>query len=251
MAFIMDCNKCPLRINTSAGLFVVCAGPCAKAFHITCVGLKKDHLCSLSSNVLWFCEECLNRFREWKSITSPAVPVKEPELQTVNREIADLKNQVAEILHTLKTIKPNTPSSDYTVHHSTPISSSNLSNGTNVDSACWDVNNSIQPEQNNERMRGASETNFSLFMTNIDSRVSEKEIKTMVSQCLGAPETECREVKKLVSKWMNCNATDNASFKVVIDGKWKEMAVKASTWPQGVKYREFVDRPINRWRPNH
>lgn len=71
----------------------------------------------------------------------------------------------------------------------------------------------------------------------------------MVSDSLCAPEEECSTITKLVPKTKNLKDLDYISFKIVLSSKWKEPALTAATWPKGVKFREFINRRGDTWKP--
>lgn len=90
---------------------------------------------------------------------------------------------------------------------------------------------------------------FSLFVSNIDSTVSELDIRRMVSRALNTPDPERIDVSKLVSKWNNNQPPDFISFKVTLNRKWKDQALNPLIWPKYVKFREFILRQNVTWRP--
>lgn len=208
------------------------------------------------------CEKCLPPFRKWKECFSEADSAPEiiseiiPEDRYVHNEIADLKLQVAGILQTLSSFSPADSSSHSPVHHSTPVMSSTLINGTNQN---YNDNNEESTEGTSSPKMycsiGENETiaqpntrqELSLFITNIDSCVTEADVKTMVCQCIGAPYNDCSRVVKLVSRHFKYGMLDNVSFRIDLNEKWREKALNASTWPCGVKFREFVNRA---WKPS-
>lgn len=89
---------------------------------------------------------------------------------------------------------------------------------------------------------------FPLFLTNIDGCVTEEQISCLVSHSLGAEENSLIVVKKLVPKW-KADIPDYAYFKVLVDVKYRRAALQAGTWPAGIKYREFFERPRITWKP--
>lgn len=253
----VHCRNCANRIVTAVGLYAVCAGPCAQSFHITCIGLSREHLRSLTKGVIWMCRECSSCFQKWKE--SSAVEPETSDTKSLRAEITDLKTQVAGILNTLSSITSIDNSTLHTtpIQHSTPVTSTKLLNGTreNYERA----KDSGQAEQNKQQLvdpvdpvGGTSEDNrcFSLLLSNIDSRVSENDVRSLVCQCTGAPSIDCEKVVKLVPRRIDCRTLDFVSFKIVLKEKWKPKAMDASTWPCGVKYRQFLNRSSNAWIPS-
>lgn len=205
-----------------------------------------EHLRSVSAGkgIVWLCGECTDAFAKWKEIsTKPTIPVAE----TVSSEIVDLKTKVDAIIATLTSITQNNVSSSPVIRHSTPVSYSQLSNGirteTNSSSTADFSGVEADPMLHTDR-------NFALLLTNIHNTVSGRDIQQMVSRSLGSSnEFECCSVKKLVPEWVDSNTLDYISFKVVLSEKWKTIAMCPSTWPEGIKFREFVRRRKT-WNPN-
>lgn len=81
---------------------------------------------------------------------------------------------------------------------------------------------------------------MSLFLTNIDRFATEKEVECMVRRSVGIEMEEEINVIKLVPKWKNVSLLDYASFRVVLDIRWKTVVMNSDTWPTGIKFREFV-----------
>lgn len=201
------------------------------------------------------CGDCSTHFRKWKEHSSVAETSKDVPNVSVDRslhaEIQELKLQVAGILKSLSSSSPTECVSNSVSHHSTPISSSTLIDGTNNSDAHL-LTGRISSERsvtniNNALSLSNSDQKLSLFLTNIDSEVSESEVRTMVCECVEAPVHDCFKVVKLVSKNVDCSMIDFVSFRVDLNVKWKEKALDAKTWPCGVKFRQFINRA---WKPN-
>lgn len=240
------CRKCSLSINAHVDLFTVCEGDCAGCFHAACVGLSEGDLgvLSMSSmNIIWMCDACSDKFRKkrdgiWHEPTEDVMNVK-----SVEEEVNLLKTTVAGIMDTLSKIVPTAASlSDKPLLHSTPIPSSSckLFNGTNATGS--DMNSDV-------RQCTTDGNEFSLFLTNIDESVTERDIRLMVSCALGTPESECIDVVKLASKWHHRRPLDYISFKVILDKQWKARAMDPSIWPKTIKFREFINLHNNTWKP--
>ncbi|XP_062534865.1 uncharacterized protein LOC134204057 [Armigeres subalbatus] len=99
------------------------------------------------------------------------------------------------------------------------------------------------------RVSNGANYSFALLLTNIDSSVSEDDVQVMVSRCLGACDTECKSIRKLVPRWVDTSSLDYISFKIVLNRKWKSIAMMPSTWPRNVKSREFRQRQCT-WKPD-
>lgn len=240
----MDCAKCPCRINRNEHLFATCRGPCGKSYHALCAGLLTDQVSALSESVFWLCGGCSAAFGKWKTDFQPEPVVSLPN--PVEAEIAELKFQVTNILDTLATIKTNLSTCSPPVS-STPVASSTLFDGTNDNKrGCFCDTNTSQIDASVKN----DSKDFSLFLTNVNSSTTVEEICAIVSRCLGAPTIECRQIKKLVPKWVDCKTLEYVSFKIDLNEKWKSLALTASTWPRGIKFREFWSRSNCTWKPD-
>lgn len=233
-----NCGKCSLLISIDTDPHTICEGECAKSFHASCVGVTETDLCALSSNIVWICDACMVSLCKWRERMTADIATSTEPTHSMEDEINDLKCKVAEIVHTLAEVVRN-PDSIAPFRHSTPVSSPNLHEGTNetTDSA------SQQSVNNNDE--------FSLYLTNIDRNATEDDISLMVSRSLDAPISNCKDIVKLVPKWKNINTVDYISFKIVLNTKLKPVALNTSSWPKGIKFREFVNRSNYTWKPCH
>lgn len=223
------CGSCCINIDTYAELYTICEGQCGKRFHGTCVGVCESDLRALSKNIIWICDECMILFyrgRDTKAVPSPVEthsPIMD-ELSTLKQQVAGIVGAIERITRCVETSTRPVP------HHSTPVTSRSSMISTDI---CSTLGNG----------------SFSLFLTNIDCCVTEQEISQMVSDSLRAPEAECSTVTKLVPKWKKCEDLDFVSFKVTLSNKWKQPAMTATTWPKKVRFREFVNRCDDTWKP--
>lgn len=255
----MTCPECSLPVNCKVDVFTVCEGTCCRAFHAACVGLSEASVNCLKKNIIWLCDECLAVFYKQHTQISPVVPSSiadsgsskvDPDLA---EELTDIKGKIASIMKTLSVISEvQKQSIQCPPCHSTPINSPKLhegSSGANRDNRNSVNEHSSSSAASGRNSDGTKDGTFSLFLTNIDSHVNEEEINIMVSRSLGVTENEAIYVKKLVPKWKTNDALDYISFKVLLDDKFKPTALRADTWPTGITYREFIERPRNTWKP--
>lgn len=242
------CKKCTQNVDAHTEQFTVCEGECACLFHANCVGLSEDDLCTfaLKTNIIWMCDECMVKFRRMSGgtwLTSSADSIKG---KAIDDEIRDLKTTVAGILETLSKLAATPVLNDRAPLHSTPVSTNmQFDEMTTSDTDASNVGNEQQSSQYTER------DDFSLFISNIDSSVSERDIQRMVCLALNTPDPEHIDVSKLVSKWNNSHPPDFISFKVTLNKKWKDQAMNPLIWPKYVKFREFFTRHNVTWRPEH
>lgn len=251
----MDCPKCSKPVNIKTDIFVVCGGRCCERFHAHCVGLNQATVDVLINNVMWFCNECLSTLSTLlfqtdecqacdgdhvKKHTGP----KATEEGQIMSEISILKCQVSDIVKTLEDFAQKMHDTSSPRQSSTPITSSKALDEIfiGLEASCSvgsNINSGAKAKQS-----------FSLLLSNIDNRVTEREIDTLVCNSLGITGLgETHNVTKLVSRWKSCEEMDYISFKVVLDNKWRSIALDASTWPQYIRCREFVSKHRTTWYP--
>lgn len=246
MADVRICEKCSQTIDVKSESFSVCEGDCACLFHASCVGLTEDDLCSIASrlNLIWMCDKCMHKFRSMSDGTRADSPTDSPKTKSLDDEVRELKNSVAGILETLSKITPTAVTNNRAPLHSTPVSMNMPFE--EMQTSEGNVNNAESYQQSLYTNDG---DNFSLFLSNVDSSVSEREVHNMVSRTLNAPGPERIDVLKLVSYWSYRRPPDFISFKVTLDKKWKAMAMNPTIWPKQVRIREFIERHNVTWRP--
>lgn len=237
-----NCEKCSLTIKSDCELYTVCEGNCAKWFHADCVGITETDLCALSTNIIWICDACMVLFCRMREKTHADATTNTESLRPIEDEICDLKRTVANIADTLANVilKPANPSMPL---HSTPVSSPKSLDGTN-EISCRPVHT-----DSSNYSRSTDSHTFAMYLSNIDKCVTENDISVMVSRTLKTPVSNCYDVVKLVSKCRNTTTLDYVSFKVVLNVELKPLALSASTWPKQIKFREFVNRMNETWKP--
>lgn len=229
-----------------------------QTFHGACVGLTKENICSINGNVIWLCDDCLSAFYDHqKKLWMTEDPPADDAPQKLYETVADLTDKIANIekmLSAMSTVNESSisPSNSSVPQHSTPIRQAKLRNGSRRNETNCSIQNCLpRPQRSSDSSCSVrhSEDSFSLFLTNIDGQVTEEEINVLVAESLGVEGSQSFHVKKLVPKWMKDDSLDYASFKVTVDPKFKSAMLQESTWPTGIKYREFIERPRNTWKP--
>ena len=86
---------------------------------------------------------------------------------------------------------------------------------------------------------------FAMFITNIAIKNTEGDIDKLVRKFLKTYESDKINVKILVPKGRELNDLDYVSFEVTVDSRLKSLAMKPSTWPKGVKYRQFINQSFS------
>lgn len=246
----MSCPKCELPVNCKTDLFVVCEGKCYSTFHAACVGLSETSVCCLQKNVIWLCDDCLSDFhRSQRKQQSELDQQEDTVLRSVTGALNAISTKVAEIMQLIPMVNSieNPERTEIAPSHSTPIHSMLLQKGSKIDTSfCKTRTSRMNLSATNSACR--NEEMFSLFLSNIDEKVTEEEVSDLVSQSLGIDECSSINIVKLVPKW-STDFRDYASFKVTLHDQYKNRALQASTWPTGIMYRKFYEKPRNTWRP--
>lgn len=259
MPRVYVCKKCSLSIDHNVQRSVMCEGDCARSFHMECAQLSEKEVTVKSINYIWLCNECLDSFRKARDDRASREYSREgtgldvshdmessgAAQKSMENEIAQLKHAVAGIIETLAKYTPTVPTANSLLRHSTPVSSNTLQDGTNASSF------SAIDNEGSQQQDGMDDRTFSLLLTNIDANVAVRDVHQMVVQALGVGSNPLDhiDVVKLVSHWNSHRSTDYVSFKIVLDNRWKRKALDASTWPKRIKFREFVKRQIDTWKP--
>ncbi|EAT34328.1 AAEL013412-PA [Aedes aegypti] len=127
---------------------------------------------ALSSNIIWICDTCMTLFCKIRERIHVDASTTTETLRSTEDEIADLKSTVTEIAQTLANVVQKleavTP-----FRHSTPASSPKLLDGSDEIISCASLQ--TEPSQCSEHM--LSSQSFSIYLTNIDSSVTEDDIK--------------------------------------------------------------------------
>lgn len=242
------CEKCSHSIDNS-DLVTVCEGKCAKTFHAACVGVTETDLCALSCNIIWICDACMDLFYKMRdrmyADATTNTTIAQPS-RSVDDQINELKCAVTEIANTLAhVIQKQDVAAPFL--HSTPVSSHVLLDGTREDDMNEDLSSEATEKQSSSLLQPPEY--FSLYLTNIDKCATESDISMMVSRSLNVPLACCTEIVKLVPKSKNTSLLDFVSFKVLLNTNLKPLAMCPSTWPKGIRYREFVNRVSETWKP--
>lgn len=247
----MECNKCTLAIDRKNDRYTICEEKCAKRFHASCVGLAEPTMCALfTKNILWMCDTCLDHYcatRDADNSISAEIDddATRPNNQ-IESDIADLKAKVEEIFDTLATLGPHHQMQLSEKLHSTAVSSSPKASTYLLDG----TKTSRTARETSEIANHTCKRNdtFSLFLTHIDCRATNEDVIQLVCECLDISDRRTVKIRKLLPKGCSMDDLDYISFKVALDSKHKCLAMDQSTWPVGLKYREFENR-FTVWAP--
>lgn len=249
------CKLCGDPIHARQGI-ISCDGFCFDSYHPSCVGLKIEAVViwNQHSSIWWMCDACekmLRNMRQDESLLSrhaynaPGTSSElkcAPKSQTrMDEEVAELKKQVNAIHQTLAEMS----SSREISMNVAPIAESSPNHPPRVKHGSKPVGCRIS---NNSTALDASCGKYWLFLTKIKNTTTENDILEMVVDSLGIDNADAVTVKKLIPNWKDVSTMAYVSFKVGLDLKYKHAADRASTWPKGLCFREFVETAAL-WEP--
>lgn len=79
-----------------------------------------------------------------------------------------------------------------------------------------------------------------IFFSRLATETTDEQVADMVNQCLGVTDVI---VRRLLARDRDVSSVTYISFKVGLPLALKEKALDPSTWPHGVSFREFLDKP--------
>lgn len=89
---------------------------------------------------------------------------------------------------------------------------------------------------------------FWLYLSGFQPLISPDDVQKIVTRCLDL--TSPCDVIRLVPKGKDVSNMSFVSFKIGLDPSLKQQALLASTWLDGLVFREFVDQSKNSQRPS-
>lgn len=265
----MVCLSCSTTIATGEAS-IGCEGFCSGSYHAKCVGLSSDEKISCLKNphIFWICTTCSKMLRDirysanmqaqFKSLVTNSEDAPRTTQQAHSAEsvptctsigaIAEIKAELASIQKTLADLSTShlavldTTIKEQPLAHSSPTTSNGLSQGSRPAHHAG----VIPRQMGNTSYSSNGNKKFWLFFSRVRNDVTEDEIRSMVADCLG--NTDSILVHKLVSNWIDASLLPYISFKVGIDIALRDRAMRHSTWPNGVWFREFKEKCYT-WQP--
>lgn len=210
-----------------------------------CVKLSREDLIQYRqiSNFWWMCDQRIDTIRKMRNhridlnnMTVQATTPKPTEIERIDGEIAELKEQIVALHQSLlngTATATRVETSDEKSKANRPLAESSLLSlpETSPSTKPVDCLGSIEKERSpNDR--------FWLFITKVKNCVTEQQILKLVTDSLG---TEDVVIKKLVPAWKDTTSLPYISFKVGVNVRLKSLALLSSTWPAGLSFREFRD----------
>lgn len=233
---------------------MACDGFCSKFFHTECISLtESDLMTCFSRNIMWFCDECLPKLWEIKNREnvnpehSPDSVISHDANTSMEAQIVKLNADIANINETLKDV----------------ISRSNIRDGKSVAHCTLYESSTTQPSKllcgtkesptpsfskcSTSSPSCSASRHFWMYFTRIASFTTENDMRNLVRESLHYDGRI--SVRKLVPPWKDAATMDYVSFKVGIADNFKDMAMDSTTWPKGLRFREFVNAESSIWEP--
>lgn len=76
-------------------------------------------------------------------------------------------------------------------------------------------------------------------MTGLNPLISNSDVQKIVARCLCT--SDAADVVRLVPKGKDTTNLTFVSYKIGLDPNLKELALEPSSWPVGIRLREFVN----------
>lgn len=253
-----NCGRCTLPIGGMEER-IRCDGCCKTEYHLSCTKLNVYdlHRCTDNDNLLWMCDNCLYSFR--KQFLAPSCTANKPSPEKRNESenasenesvmestLRSLQLEVVQIKQCISDMKSSMNFSSVNRSIEPQTSTPQRSSGERMS---LNQNNSSQllVGSSSQSMLANDARKFWIFFTRVAKHVSVEAIKEMVSNSLRLNDPP--DVVKIIPHWSNFDNLRYVSFKVGVDWRYKDMAVRDSTWPAGLLFREFIRRESCYWEP--
>lgn len=242
------CGVCKEKI-LDGETFVTCEGFCPRGcrrFHAECVGLKQDECSVLQHrNVLWLCDDCQdlmtkskfrNTINHIRVASAASCTTEENEIQHLKSQMEKMNDTLDRLVHAFSSNSSAIPVASCSNDEETPPRT-----GEDFAPLSSTMLQPIDPSST------ANDSSISLHVSNIANDISQTEVIDMVKDSIGA--SHISSIKLLVPAWKDSSTLDFISFKVDVNVKYRKAALDPSSWPEGVRCREFKKRSTTAWRP--
>ena len=260
------CGECKLEIND---LEPVRCGFCEACYHINqkCCGFN-SRICKelfALGKILFICPQCRDKLNGRSINTYVADALNSQNAQSL--QLVDLPSQVQKLCEMVDGLSNKVESMSQKPPHcdgfvGTPA---NLSAAANLSTPIWPARN--PKRRRADRMpleitsdRGTNTVDLSdlsvssvasvvakkcfwLYLSGLNPKVTDNDVQKIVSRCLNSIEPVA--VVWLVRKGIDTTNYSYISYKIGLDPDVKSIALDPASWPSGLLFREFVDRPKN------
>lgn len=262
-----NCGKC---VKSIRGLeFAKCSGYCEQMFHFACCGLTRPNYELIVGQALWLCEVCRSTVnnRPLSELLSDNEVIT--QLESLKLEVADMKEKLATLSDTISDCTENVKCTFNQFEEKINLRDNRL-DGAIEEKVRDSVRDAIPQSQFSGRARLVDRVEYSgseegtgdveltdlsvsnlvpatesalfwLYLSGLNPQVSADDISKVVRSCLQT-EDDVKSIK-LVPKNVDLTRLTFVSFKVGLPLTLKEVALRASTWPKGIRFREFENVP--------
>lgn len=230
------CTACKVEFRVE-DIVVCCEVFCENLpqFHAKCVGLSYDEGCAcLHENIFWMCDACRvrvenGRLRETTNTKKSSDFATKTEVNALKVEV----ERISQIVSEMSSI--STKTEEISMRRQSGFEESPLS--------------STMFPATDQMSRASNDTRLELYVSNIATDVSENEVVQMVCESLGTKEVF--GIKCLVGSGTIISTLDYVSYKITVGAKFRSCALRSSTWPDGIRCREFRNTSKTTWRPSN
>lgn len=234
---------------------ITCEGFCGRIYHLQCSGANQYDVmrCAGSKNLIWVCDVCLLQLQNQQQRQAATVPVNINETSegVMQSTVLNLEQNVKEIKQQLSNLQEQ-------IRQNVTLSPPSTSTPERTDRQHSECNSNVRGFNGSRLLNGSKAINrdnrcssdssdFSIYLTGIANHVCEDDIGRMVSECLKLDQRPV--VEKLVPYRRNVRDLRYISFKVGVNKKFKNEALLETTWPVGVRFREFIQYDTSLWQP--
>lgn len=269
-----QCKKCVKGIR---GIEYAKCGYCEQVLHFSCCSLTRPNYELISSNGLYLCEDCRllvqdSSLKELCPVSGSAI-----SLEFFERQMNDLKQQITALMEIIQTSNADTNASIRKLESQITAQNSHLDAAPNIVLNEPNVNTTSslplfsRQKATNQRMdiverpvhnpgtQGTSENMISvsapslvpaarpdlfwLYLSGLHPLISAEDVQNVVTSCLQI--NDPFSVIKLFPKDKDISTATFISFKIGLPLCYKTAALLPETWPIGVRFREFENKPKN------
>lgn len=259
----MDCKRC-LK-NVVERELIVCQGFCGAPFHVICANVDdplREQLKNCGSNFFWMCDPCaelfsnghframLSNFDDKCSSFMPKV------VQSMKEDIDKLHTALTALTAKVDAkSQVNTPYATPMLwpkinHPTEPLSTPKRRRGNNGDPV-YPPSTLYNNAYGTKAIQAIKTVNLDrkqdvdmvwIYLSAFHPSTTEKEVATLVTECLSLQACDQPAVIKLVPKGIDSSMLNFVSFKIGVKQQYEDKALCCDSWPQNVRFRLFEDR---------
>lgn len=245
------CPSCSGRVDrglrADEGVFH-CSGLCNEAYHGKCLGVTQTSRREMSKNpqILWVCPSCAELMGEIGPgrVMAGILRVLAPLIDGLKRDmIAEFDRRIADLAGASRA-----PAVDATLQYQPVASHRDVANETSYAG----VTKERGAQRNNPPLIAGTASGISvktvpeperrlwLYLSRLSPDTVDEQVSDMVCQCLDISDVT---VRRLLSKDRDIASVTFLSYKVGIPLSLRKRALDPSTWPNGLLFREFIEKP--------